>query len=144
MTIPPAIREMVYRYFGAGAHPDYAKTLPIMQRDPYRKVREELAQHWTLRDITDYNSDLGFVYALENHEDRPTVRLSLVGPFSVITDPTGEIISDPHLDEILASNGFSSLEREILELPVDIWEPEARGCLYEFLFEFDEGLPWAR
>jgi hypothetical protein len=144
MNIPPAIKEMVQRYFGENAYPDYSKTLRIMQRDPYGDVKEEFSKFSEIIDITDYNSDLGSVLILKDIGDQPIVRLSYVGPFAVVTDSTGSIMRNRTIDDILTASGFSLIQKEILELPVRIWEPEVEGRLYEFLFEFDEGLPWAR
>lgn len=42
-----------------------------------------------------------------------------------------------------ASAEWFALSRDVLETPVRIWEPEAEGVLYEYLFEFDKGTPWA-
>lgn len=75
MMVPSAMLELIGRYFGFGAMPDYSRTLSIIDRDPYRRVRERLAQSWDLIDLTDNNSDLGYVFALANHPDDVTVRL---------------------------------------------------------------------
>ena len=144
MKIPAATAEMVFRYFGVGSSPDYSATLGIISRRPYENVEEILAARWALTDLTDYNYDLGFVYALTDHQDLPTVRLSVVGPYAVIIDPQGRVVDTVDVAAILNSEGFEVMNKEVLELPVDIWKPEVGGCLYEFLFEFDQGLPWDR
>jgi hypothetical protein len=99
---------------------------------------------WEIFDLTDYNSDLGFVYALVSHPARLTVRLSLVGPYAVILTEAGQIADAADVADILHSAGFQLLAREVLELPVTAWSPEAEGSVYEFLFEFDRGVPWDR
>jgi hypothetical protein len=48
------------------------------------------------------------------------------------------------LESVLVRSGFQTLTRGVLERSVDFWESEATGSLYEILFEFDQGLPWAR
>lgn len=135
---------MLVRYFGTAASPDYSATLAILARDPYREVRQQLASYWPVVDLTDPNSDLGFAYALEGHDELPTVRLSVVGPFATITDVRGGDAFDDTLESLLSAAGFAMLRRQVLEIPVTFWEPEATGCIYEFLFEFDQGLPWRR
>jgi hypothetical protein len=144
VTIPAAIQELVIRYFGEAAIPSYARTPGLLARDPYRPVRAELARSWTFSDLTSADLDLGFVWAFEGHPDLPTVRLSLGGPYALVTNPKGEVIRPPDIVEILERQGFVLLDRELLERPFTFWEPEYEAPLYEFIFEFDEGFPWAR
>jgi hypothetical protein len=144
VRIPAAIQEMVLRYFGEAAIPDYSSTPRIIARDPYRPVRESLSARFNVVDYTDVNVDLGLVLALEGREDEATVRLSVVGPFALITNSAGHVISPPDLTGPLRDEGFQFLDRETLELPVTYWAPETEASLYDFIFEFDEGFPWSR
>lgn len=88
--ISNAMLELIGRFFGFNAVPDYCRTLSIFERDPYRPVRELLAQSWRLLDLTDNNSDLGFVYSLVDHPAKLTVRLSIVGPYALIVTDAGD------------------------------------------------------
>ena len=144
VTIPAAMTELVIRYFGDGEVPNYGRTPPILLRDPYRPVRDEFASSWTVLDYTSFDSDLGFVWAIVGHSNTPTVRLSVVGPYALVTSPEGEVIRPPDLIEIIERQGFVLLERELLEEDVALWEPGYQVSLYELIFEFDEGFPWAR
>jgi hypothetical protein len=144
VTVPVAILELILRYFGLAATPDYSATLAIMRRDPYRPVREALATLWQVLDLTDYNSDLSFVYSMVGHPSGVTVRLSLVGPYAVILSPSGDVVAVDEIAEIVREAGFVLLGKELLEVPVTAWSPEVEGSVYEFLFEFDQGIPWSR
>lgn len=138
--------ELLVRYFGTATAPDYGRTPELLARDPYRRVREQLqALCARVLDLTDLNYDLAAVYALEQRSGLPTVRLSLVGPYAVVLGPKGDLHDDKDVAALLAGEGFQVLrDRELLEQPVHYWGPEFIGPLYEFLFEFDQGLPWRR
>jgi hypothetical protein len=144
VRIPAAIQEMVLRFFGEATLPDYSSTPDILARDPYRKVRNSLSSRFDLVEFTDVNVDLGIVLALGNHKDQATVRLSVVGPFALITNSAGQVILPRDLTRLLRDEGFQFLDRKTLELPVPYWSPEVEVYLYECIFEFDEGFPWAR
>lgn len=144
MTVPAAMQEMIVQFFGSGASPRYDKAGDVFLRDPYRSVREALSKRWRVFDFTDLNSDLAFVFVLQDHLSGATVRLSMVGPYAAVFTPSGEVLEDHHVDELLVSEGFQLMSRQILEIPVQIWASEVKGIVYEFLFEFDEGYPWER
>jgi hypothetical protein len=144
MMVPVAMLEVIGRFFGFAALPDYSRSLAVFERDPYLPLRTRLATLWSLLDLTDYNSDLGFVYVLGDHPARLTVRLSIVGPYAVLLDESGHVVQPLDVSEVVRTAGFVLLGQEVLELQVDIWGPEFGGSVYEFLFEFDQGLPWAR
>jgi hypothetical protein len=108
-------------------------------RDPYRPVRQALADRWELVDRTDPAHDLGVAWFLAGHPLAYTVRLSYVGPYAVVL--RGDV---PHLDGGLVTDtvraaGFTLLPREILERRV-----EGGRTVYELLLERDLGLPWHR
>lgn len=144
VTIPAAIEEMVIRYFGNGEYPSYARTPHILQRNPYRRVRERFSRLSDVLDVTSIDSDLGPVIVFPGRSDKATVRLSLVGPFALVTGEAGQPINPPDLTDILVQECFQILDRDILERVVEYWSPVFEGVLYELLFEFDQGLPWAR
>lgn len=142
MRIPAAIEEMVVRYFGSSALPDYSRTPELLTREPYNAVREQLSTLSPVVDLTDINRDLGFVYVLDR-PNGPTVRLSVVGPFAVVTDEDGAVVPPEDVSTLLVAEGFQLLDERTLELPVRLWSGFERP-LYEFVFEFDEGFPWDR
>jgi hypothetical protein len=84
------------------------------------------------------------VYALADHPSEVTLRLSMVGPYAVLLGPSGDVSHAQDVAEIVQAAGFQVLGRNVLEIPVTVWSPEAAGSIYEFLFEFDQGLPWHR
>jgi hypothetical protein len=143
MAIPTAMAEMITRFFGLTAHPDYSGMGDVFARDPYRSLRELLSRHWRVFDRSDPNYDLGFAYILTDHPDRLTVRLSAVGPYAVIIDANRRLVLEGDVADLITQAGFQLLSRIQLEEPVLIWEPEATGSAYEFLFEFDQDPPWS-
>jgi hypothetical protein len=142
--VPPAIQEMIYRYFGEAGGPNWSATAAIMDRDPYRAVRESLAMSWDVHDDSDANYALGTMLLLSRGANKIWVRLSYVAPFAFIHDVYGRETTETSINEFVLDSGFSVLSRALLETPLDLWGPDHRACLYEYLFEFDEGLPWAR
>ena len=139
---PPAMIELIVRYFGQGAWPDYSRTPAIIERDPYRRVRARLAERWRLEDLTDHNDDLGNEWWLQGDDGEWGVRLSFVGPYAIIVDSSGHAVEPLPVVEILDDAGFQLLGEELLSSPVTIWSPEWEAPLWELLFEFDNGLPW--
>jgi hypothetical protein len=142
VAIPVAMAEMITRFFGSAAHPDYSGMRDVFARDPYRPLRELLSRRWDVFDRSDPNYDLGFVYVLTDHPDRLTVRLSAVGPYAAIVDGNWRFVCDGDVADLIIQAGFRLLDRVQLEEPVLVWEPEATGSVYEFLFEFDQDPPW--
>ena len=140
--LPAALVERVVQFFGRGPQPSYGKAFEIIERDPYRGVRERFDEVWGADDLTDHNSDVASVVALRGHPRLVTVRLSIVGPYAYVHDCTGREVDDPQIAEILASEGFDVLPRELLVLPVPLWEPEFPVTVWELLFQFDEDPPW--
>ena len=139
--LPSALVELLLRYFGDLALPNYSAALTIVQRDPYRPLRNRLADAYDLHDSTDLQYDLGWSWWF--HEPNLNVRVSFIGPFAVVLDRGGRVVRDVKTEAILAAEGFVVLDEQALSVPVEIWAPEVEGPLYEFLFEFDKGLPWA-
>lgn len=134
--------EFLLRYFGNGATPNYSKTLSVLSRDPYRPIRERLEALVGCHDSTDYNYDLGTSWWFKREDESWNLRLSFVGPFALLLRSAGEVVTSDPVLELTRSHGFMAQSRTELDLPVRIWEPEVEGCLYEFLFEFDNGRPW--
>jgi hypothetical protein len=133
---------MVFRFFGPGAIPNFSGTKAVLDRDPYRPLRDQFSERWRVADSTDLNYDVSFQWGLLDHPEPLTLRLSMVGPYAVIIRRGTELVDDPEIDAILVQAGFIKLSKDILSLPVPTWEPEYSAALYEFLFAFDEGLPW--
>ena len=143
--VPSAVIEMLLRYFGTAALPDFSASLDIVARDPYRPLRERLARSWSLEDLTDIQYDLGWSWWLRIDSRVLNLRLSFVGPYAVLLDGTGTAtVDDDDVLQMVRDEGFLVLSREQLEAPVEIWTPEYGGGIYEFLFEFDRGTPWRR
>jgi hypothetical protein len=144
--VPVAITELLLRYFGAGALPDFSESQVIASvRDPYRPLRDRLENTWEFEDLTDFQYDLGWSWWLHRGDIVRNLRLSFVGPYALILDANGtNTISDAELTGTVQSDGFVILASEELMTPVEIWAPDYAGSLYEFLFEFDRGSPWNR
>lgn len=136
--------ELLVRYFGSGATPDYSATLSIHARDPYRPLRERLSSIVNIGDSTDLNCDLGASWWFMRGAVAFNLRLSYVGPFALLIQHPGQLPDhDVVLDEVRA-HGFVALPMHVVDESVQIWEPESVGSLYEFLFEFDNGTPWSQ
>jgi hypothetical protein len=144
VTFPSAMRELVIRYFGEGPVPDFSRTPAILSRDPYKNVAVSFSRLGEVSDITSVDSDLGFVYAIAGHPDNPTIRLSVVGPYALVTNEVGKVIYPPDVVDLVRREGFVFVDRDVLERPFTYWAPAFVAPLYEFIFEFDEGFPWAR
>ena len=98
-------------------------------------------RRWGVEDMTDFQYDLSCVWALTKHESPVVVRVSLVGPYAIILEDH-QIVTPSDVVDILESEGFRMFSASELEVPVTIWSPEVEGSLYEFIFEFDNGVPW--
>jgi hypothetical protein len=144
MKNPVAIYEMVFQFFGGSDTPTWLATHEIFPRDPYRQVREGLAAVWEIEDLTDYNYSLSFTYFFPTHPLKPKLMLSFVAPCAILVGWNDELVNDPSIEAFAEQWGFTFLDRETLELPVHFWEASNPGTLYEYLFEFDLGTPWAR
>jgi hypothetical protein len=124
-------------------------------------LRGELSRVFDLKDVTDLNYDVSFGYELRAKEDTRkawTLRLSMVGPYSVLIrhsppHPSAAIVNGPadatSADEQLIvrqsqSFGFDVLSRELLNIPVSLrlfaTAPE-RVRVYQALFSDDDFLP---
>jgi hypothetical protein len=146
ISVPAAIVELLIRYFGSAALPDFSASQEIAAvRDPYSPLRDRLSLTWQVEDLTDFQYDLGWSWWLRRSNTVRNLRLSFVGPYAVVLDAEGrEIDSDNELISAIQVDGFIVLPSEELMAPVEIWSPEYTGSLYEFLFEFDRGTPWER
>jgi hypothetical protein len=143
--VPSAVLELLLRYFGTAALPDFSAAIDIIARDPYRPLRGRLTERWSLEDSTDIQYDLGWSWWLGAGSRVVNLRLSFVGPYAVLLNSLGTAtIYDDDVLALVRDEGFLVLSREQLEAPVEIWSPEYGGELYEFLFEFDRGTPWNR
>lgn len=140
--LPGVLVELMSRHFGLAAQPTYGKTLAIFDRDPYRDLRESLALSWEVEDSSDPQYDLGPQWWMIRPTGNLGLRLSYVGPYYLLLDEAYQMVQCQEIEELVAKAGFYLLEKEVLETPVRIWEPEVEGFAYEFLFEFDHGLPW--
>ena len=142
---PEAILELILRYFGEAALPDFGRTLSIFERAPYRQLRERLVSGGELTDLTDLNHDLGWRWWVLREDRGPVdLRISFVGPYYLMLDSRGNPTEDAFLQSALVAAGLHCVDRETLERQVTVWEPEASGSIYEYLFEFDAGIPWDR
>ncbi|MFI2754518.1 hypothetical protein ACGIF2_14900 [Cellulomonas sp. P22] len=140
--LPAAMVEMIVQFFGRGPQPSYGKAFEIIERDPYRRVRERFNADWGAYDFTDHNSDVASVVNLPGHPRRLAVRLSIVGSYAYVNDYGGRAVDDPEIAGTLAAEGFLVLPRELLMRPVPLWEPEFPVTVWELLFQFDEEPPW--
>jgi len=141
--IPEAVLELILRYFGEAALPDFGETLKVFERAPYGQLRERLAEVWSVTDLTDLNSDLGWRWWVVRGDCSPIdLRISFVGPYFLMLDDSGFLTENLDLRSVVESAGLFRVSRELLERRVTVWEPEAGGSLYEYLFEFDVGMPW--
>ena len=138
--ITSALIELLLRYFGDGALPDYSAALTIVGREPFWPLREQLMRDNSFEDLTDVQYDLGWSWWL-GYPVR-NVRVSFVGPYAVVLDASGHVVSDNYIESVLTAEGFVVLGEAVLTSAVEIWAPEVQGTLYEFVFEFDRGLPW--
>jgi hypothetical protein len=140
--IPCAWLELLVRYFGTTV-PDYSATLLVAARDPYRQLRDRLVDASLLfEDLTDFNYDLGPVLWVTSGSQKLCIRLSFVGPFAIILDELGRPTSDGALQEILGLEGFLVPTPDQLEMVVECWGAEHAATLFEYIFQFDSGVPW--
>jgi hypothetical protein len=139
---PSALVEALIRFFGAGALPDYAGSIEVIGRDPYRPLRLRLAALVNVEDLTDLHYDLGWSWWFSRCSGPVNLRLSFVGPYATLLDSCGNEVVDDEVLDLVRSEGFTVCSIDLLSLPVSIWEPEVQGSVYEFLFEFDNGTPW--
>jgi hypothetical protein len=138
-----AFVELLLRYFGRGALPDYSATPAIHDLDPYRPLRERLASMVDLHDSTDLNYDLGTSWWFSRGDVGLNLKLSYVGPFALLLRyPAWDVLAEDEVLDVVRAQGFSVVTHAQLEVPVRMWSPEVEGSLYEFLFEFDKGRPW--
>jgi hypothetical protein len=143
MIVPPAILEAILQYFGDAALPDFSRTPGILARDPYRKVLQRVSQLGEVKDFTDLNSDLGCAWSISLPDGAVVARLSVVGPYAIVTREEN-MIQQGELHDLLSQEGFIFLSAEVMAASVTIWEPEYVASVYEMLFEFDQDLPWSR
>lgn len=142
-SLPLAIVELLKRFFGLGARPLYGQTLAVFAGRPYQALFEQLASVGTIEDLSDPNYDLGPRWWVTSSMGASIdVRISYVGPYFVILNEAGQPARSGPVEELLVAAGFVQLDRKVLEMPVRIWEPEVAGSAYEFIFAFDQGLPW--
>lgn len=143
-SLPLAVTELVIRFFGDGARPRYDQALPMFERRPYQALFERLTAEWEVEDLSDPNYDLGPRWWVTMPGAASLdVRLSFVGPYFLILDGAGRPTRSEKVEELLIADGFIQLDRELLETPVRVWETEVEGVAYEFIFEFDQGVPWS-
>jgi hypothetical protein len=144
IMLPCALVEVLLRFFGDGAVPDYSRTIGIARRDPFRRLKDRLFADLEIDDTTDFHYDLGWSWWFRRGGVPLNLRLSFVGPYATLLSETGDVIVDDPVLDLVRDEGFSVCGEGMLRIPVKIWAPEVEGSLYEFLFEFDNGTPWAR
>jgi hypothetical protein len=144
--VPAATTELMLRFFGDAATPDYSAAQACALRNAYSSVRESLREAaWDIEDRTDLQYDLGWSWWLRRDDITINLRLSFVGPYAALLDAQQTSLAQcTDVEALLEHEGFDVLGLEELRTRVEIWAPECEGALYEFLFEFDRGTPWAR
>jgi len=143
--VPEAMLELILRYFGEAALPDFSRTLKVFDRAPYGQLRARLTVGTSITDLTDLNHDLGWRWWVVREGRGPVdLRVSFVGPYYLMLDDRGLPIGDAVLEDALEAAGLFRVDRETLERQVTVWGHEASGSVYEYLFEFDAGMPWDR
>lgn len=112
-----------------------------------------------IANITDVNSDHGFVFAIQNGGEW-RLQLSFVGSYAVLmrlteravlevvdSDSTKNSLAENQIIRLLANHGVSLLEEENLETPIDLklFDTDPRNVrVYQALFSDRDVLPWRR
>jgi hypothetical protein len=141
-VLPRGWRENLLDFFGSG-EPSYSKILVIAETNPYGSLRNRVESSFgPIEDLTDFNSDLGWVWWFRCNDQILSLRLSFVGEFALLLDSQKRPVSVPQVLDLLVNEGLVVLSREQLEVTIDLWGPEFEAPLYEYLFQYDTELPW--
>ncbi|MFN2400011.1 MAG: hypothetical protein ABR543_15435 [Gemmatimonadaceae bacterium] len=139
--------------------PDLRFKHEMMIRQPYSAVQSALTERFDndLRDDTDPNVDVSFVWGLERRGRIWIVFISMIGPYAAVTREEGDPIApnvvvgsdedETALLHIIQEFGFTVLDKTMLERPCKLrlfnTEPE-RIRIFQALFANTDLLPWER
>ncbi|HET7585093.1 MAG TPA: hypothetical protein VFK13_09300 [Gemmatimonadaceae bacterium] len=158
-TVTPRIEEIyeaIRQCYGSLEEPTFWFVHDAEHERPYQSVEQALSRTFTLKEVTDTNDDVSFVYEVGRGERTWLLQLSMVGPFAVLLhDATGggcEPVGLQAADEIeheiihaIQTRGIQILDREILEVPVALrlynTDP-GRVRVFQALFSDTDILPW--
>lgn len=152
------IRDSIQRKYGALEDPSFSLVSKALSGRPYDPLVGKLRALFEVEETTDANDDVSFCYQLTKQDKRWGLELSMVGPYAVIlrllapwrakvVTPENAVAEEQKICVLLAEAGFKILERNILEIPIQLnLQNTNKGnvCLYQAPFTDIDILPWGR
>lgn len=149
MSTPAAVVLQLFQFYGHGADPDRRNIALVFGERPYDQLLPMLQRVGSVVDTTDINEDVSFAWAIEIGGDTWLIRLSMVGPYALVTDPVGSPVEGPSgtpIDavlRILDDEGFKLTNRTFNERPVQLWAfGEGLENCFQCLFQMGAEPPW--
>jgi len=150
MSTPVAVLLQLLRFYGDAAAPDRRSISRVFDDRPYDALLARLGQMGRVVDTTDINEDVSFAWAIEVGSFTWLIRLSMVGPYALVTDYEGRALVGPCgtlIDGALAmieEEGFVLTGRSFNDRGVDVWGPEeGLASCFQALFQMGGEPPWS-
>ena len=156
LTVESVKQEIVKAYISLD-NPEYAFLARGKSERPYQDLVDELLQRFFVKDSTNVNQDVSFVYLLCNvvaeTQARWMLQLSLVARYGVLFSLTekgpellcsGEYGSE-QIAHLMAKWRVPILTSEVLKtrIPLKLFYTEPENvCIYQALFSDVDLLPW--
>ncbi|WP_194858285.1 hypothetical protein [Myxococcus sp. AB056] len=135
---------------------DFVET--TLRKDPYALLREKISRAAEVEDLTDSNDDVCFSYRIRSTDGGLLLRVSMVGPYFVLTRPFswgahGRFVEpgepreglERQITEMCLQEGLIQIDRKTCEHPIEMpmfkTEPE-RVRIFNAIFTDTDLLPW--
>jgi hypothetical protein len=149
------ISNTINKKYLSTEQPNFSFVNEVFAQKPYFEIVHSLESFFSLKDITDINSDVCFRYLLEKNFEKFVLELSMVGAYAVVlviaASDNCALLQKPlsHNENLIFSslrkNSIMALTKEELEYPYDIKlsnAPSGKTFIYHALFSDMETLPW--
>jgi hypothetical protein len=147
-----ALLQLIQTKYGTLSEPNYAL---VHTDEPTHALLTQLAEDFTIVDVTDTNYDVSFRYFLNQTDRQWALELSMLGPYAVllrletqeppVTPESAVDAAERRIIQCLDEAGITSLDRTILEVPIALALTNAEPghvYLYHALIADTALLPW--
>jgi len=150
------INAAVLAKYGSYSSPTFFFQRIEVDRDDYKAVMADVRKIFDVREDTDLNIDVCFVFMLKADARRWVLSMSMVGPYAAVFRGIGDcgvsLVDTPSDDslerdlfDILRKYSVDVLPRDVLETPCPLrlgYVRPPETLIYHALFTDTDPLPW--
>lgn len=131
--------------YGDRALPNYGRVVKWIGTDLYANEIRLIEKHFAMEEFTSEYLHVSRALFVDVSGQKFSTFLSFVGRYVCVCSPENgrPVLSSKNpLVEILRKQGFYFPGHSELECPIQIWPAFPPTPLFEFLFEFEDGILW--